>query len=190
MTTDKQVAALREAAETVSKWLASGQLSLWTYIEGGRFYDDVHSHRCLLDEAIEALAAHQPAPEPAVTDAEIETATDEVREAKIEAIDRALRWTGHADECREHRDGPETCDCGSRDAVKKARAALALMRSAPPAPSPDQALRELRDFIIYEADVEPAEGGGYSFTEGRADPATILVEIDRMLSAMQPTKNP
>lgn len=43
-------------------------------------------------------------------------------------------------------------------------------------------LRRLREWIFYEADVEPNPGGGYSFTEGRANPAHVLVEIDRLLN--------
>lgn len=55
-------------------------------------------------------------------------------EDEIAAIEHALRWAGHADDCREHRDGPETCDCGSSRAVEKAREAVTLMRRARAAP--------------------------------------------------------
>ena len=47
-----------------------------------------------------------------------------------------------------------------------------------------EALTKLRDWVFYEADVEPEPGGGYSFTEGRANPAHVVVEIDRMLAEL------
>ena len=48
-------------------------------------------------------------------------------EPEAVTIATGLRWIGHTDECYSHENGPDTCDCGSDEANKRAVASLAAL---------------------------------------------------------------
>lgn len=61
-------------------------------------------------------------------------------EEDIDAIRDALRFVSHDEECNSHENGPDTCDCGSDEALRKAKDALYDIRRRP-APGNDLAER-------------------------------------------------